>query len=827
VRLTFPGPRTPRRLAGLLLAVAAASALANPARAQATKAKAPAPTPPDTRPLARYIPRDNLVVYIETDGLDAHADAWKKTAAYAMLTETQLGGMLEAVAAQLADKALAARPGSKITGADAVAMLKMLAQRGFAFGLNVDAKGDKPVHATLVVRAAAAREYRPQFSRLIGTLMGGAKPQVVKKGTRSVVVVPRAAGSWAWWAEGNDVVFGLISADDADVTIETLDGKRPGAVDHPVRAELAREEAGFHPSGLVFIDPTACPDRPGLRLPEVAAGMKKFANRVDYRWGFQDDALMGVTRIKAPKPRKGLLALFDQPKFEKGKLPPLPEGIETFTVVSANPAAVLDTLLASFPDEVTARLKESIDTLKTKSRIDVRKDLLAQVGPRLAVYTMPGGTSTRSPGDAEAAEKGAADAAPAANGLPGMDIASAMRLIGGQQVPRFTVIAEVKDPVAFGKALDNLMVAVNRRLKEQAAEEADAAAKAAAPAAKPGEAETAGGARGRGARRAAPAAPEFKLMPGKPTEKVYVLQVPAGPARKLPPGVRPTVRLGATYVAIATTPDAARLALEVKPGEWTVTNDLAAAFDQLPKELIYLGVNDSRATTPEFLAKLPGLVQATYNSALAAYQGGAGAGPAGTSGTPGNPSAPNNPLAGGPRPGGPAMAGVGSPPVSGSPPSGAPGIPAPGSGPFSSGMPGMPRPGGGPPGGGEGDAAKSAANSELKFNIEPDKMPKADELRAKMFPGTVAVTSDDQEIKIVTRDSFPDVLSATASGSVGTAMLLPAVQAARNAARRAAAGALPPGGGAGGAAAPPATGTPPAAPGSPSPGRRAGGPPGE
>ena len=67
MRLTFPGPRTPRRLAGLLLAVAAASALANPARAQATKAKAPAPTPPDTRPLARYIPRDNLVVYIETE----------------------------------------------------------------------------------------------------------------------------------------------------------------------------------------------------------------------------------------------------------------------------------------------------------------------------------------------------------------------------------------------------------------------------------------------------------------------------------------------------------------------------------------------------------------------------------------------------------------------------------------------------------------------------------------------------------------------------------------------------------------------------------------
>ena len=30
-------------------------------------------------PLARYFPRQDLVVYVEFDGLDAHRDAWRKS----------------------------------------------------------------------------------------------------------------------------------------------------------------------------------------------------------------------------------------------------------------------------------------------------------------------------------------------------------------------------------------------------------------------------------------------------------------------------------------------------------------------------------------------------------------------------------------------------------------------------------------------------------------------------------------------------------------------------------------------------------------------------
>ena len=58
--------------------------------------------------------------------------------------------------------------------------------------------------------------------------------------------------------------------------------------------------------------------------------------RIDLRWGFQDNALMSVVRVVAPSPRRGALALLDQPTFGIGSLPPLPSNLTGFTVLSAD-----------------------------------------------------------------------------------------------------------------------------------------------------------------------------------------------------------------------------------------------------------------------------------------------------------------------------------------------------------------------------------------------------------------------------------------------------------------------------------------------------------
>jgi len=807
VRLT---PTRPSRRAGrtfrpgevFLVLAAVLASTPSPSSAQATKAKAVKP-PPDTRPLARYVPHENPILYAGTDGLDAHADAWKKTAAYKMLNDTPLGEMLETMGTQLADKALAFRPQSKVSGAEVVAMIKHVARSGFVASLNMWAKdeaGRPGGSVTVVVRGAAGRFVRPMFSRAMGGLMASSKPQVVKKGGRNVVEVTPAANAkgkspaWSWWAEGDDLVI-APGPGSAEAIMAVLDGKRPSAVNNPARAELTNTEGGgFRPVFVLMVDPT------GVLPNSAAAGFFKSLdnatgiNRFDYRWGFHDDALVTVARIKAPRPRRRLAAVFDQPSFEKGKLPPLPDGIEAFTVLSVEPVKLLDAVLAmAQTPEARARITEHLDALKTKSRLDVRKDLLAHLGPRMAVYVVPGTTPTRTAADGAPAEKDAA-AGPLAGllgGLPGVG--------AGVQIPRYAVVAEIDNAEAVGKALDNLMVAVNRQLKEQAALAADAAApppadgspRPATPKARPG-------------RRLNGPAPEFKLMPGK--DKVYTLNSPAGSPWRLPPGFRPTVRLGAKHLAISVTPDAARLALETKPGEWTPPADLVAAFEQLPRSLMVLNVSDPRQTLPELLAALPANLQRGVNTVVALNQ--AKPPVADAAGATGNPAAAG-------MPGPPGSSGMpGGPPNSGSGASSSGGRSSSSGGGSSSGsdstassamspaamqMKMMQNQSSGGQGSGSSQPGAAGAGGEadgasamLQFKIDPEKLPKADDLRAKMFPSSFAVSSDDQEVRIISRVAFPGIASPGGAG-VAAGILMPAVQAARAAAMRAAGGRALPG----------------------------------
>src|SRR5262245_31081439 len=45
------------------------------------------------RSAARYVPAKDVAVYLEYEGLGAHLDAWKATAAHAMLRDTPAGKM--------------------------------------------------------------------------------------------------------------------------------------------------------------------------------------------------------------------------------------------------------------------------------------------------------------------------------------------------------------------------------------------------------------------------------------------------------------------------------------------------------------------------------------------------------------------------------------------------------------------------------------------------------------------------------------------------------------------------------------------------------------
>ncbi len=69
------------------------------------------------------------------------------------------------------------------------------------------------------------------------------------------------------------------------------------------------------------------------------------------------------------------------------------------------------------------------------------------------------------------------------------------------------------------------------------------------------------------------------------------------------------------------------------------------------------------------------------------------------------------------------------------------------------------------------------------LRLDAGQVPTADELTSRLFPSSTALTVDREGISLVTREPVPGISSPATSG-VLIALLLPAVQAAREAARR-------------------------------------------
>ena len=96
---------------------------------------------------------------------------------------------------------------------------------------------------------------------------------------------------------------------------------------------------------------------------------------------------MTVTRIVAPRPWKTGLALFDQPTFEKSSLVPMPDSVSSFVELSINPDKLLDELKKLGPPGVVkAQIDDLSDRVKSAGQIDLRKDILGHLGPRMVAY---------------------------------------------------------------------------------------------------------------------------------------------------------------------------------------------------------------------------------------------------------------------------------------------------------------------------------------------------------------------------------------------------------------------------------------------------------
>ncbi len=509
----------------------------------------------DSKPLARYVPKDELIVYAELSGLDAHYDAWRKTATYKMLNETGAGAMLEETLAQTIDAALAQAPGeAKPSGKHVVAAIERWARSGFVVGVN-GKLGPAP-RIVEVFAGAGGGDVGKDVRGLLDLLTKATGPSevVTREDGRKVTVSKSPQGqpngtSTAWWFEGDDLVIVLPGTEEnVQAIVDTIEGKRPSAVDNPTRAELTKVTSdGFEPVLVSFADLTGLPPTPpALGL----AGLK----RIEARWGFQGSSLVGITRVHAPSPRKGLLALLDGPTFEPSDKLPIPLGVKDYSIVSLDPGKFFDDVVAiakqSDPN-AEAEARQFLEAARNALGVPVREELLGQLGPKMAFYVIPQATTISVNPYASMAE-------------------------WMLHPPQATAVVEVRDRAKFAKTLETLVEVANRQIA------------AALPNVPPGG--------------------EVKFVKLKDTgrDTVYALDVPLG-TFPLPSGVRPTILLGERYLAFAVSPAAARKALEFERSK--PLGPLPELKD-LPAKLVAVNVSDPSAYMPDIVANIPFLIEA-------------------------------------------------------------------------------------------------------------------------------------------------------------------------------------------------------------------------
>jgi hypothetical protein len=563
----------------------------------------------------------------------------------------------------------------------------------------------------------------------------GAKTQKAIKAGRTIVeVVPAAGTQAAWWTEKDSDLVYVSIAEDVDAVLAAIDGQSPGSTDSPQRATLYESEETFTPIGGLLVDF----DKLKLVNAEARRGLQDSPlRRLDYRWGFDGPALMDVLRMDLPAPRTGAWALLDQPSFDFRALPPIPADAERFTAVSFELDKAYDqvtSLVRRSNPEAGGKIDEFEKLVQEKTRKQLREDFLAPLGPKMAFYMPPG-----KPAPARTPAAGSPGAAATNNPLAFLGSI-------GLQVPKAVFIAEVSDPTRFSRALDELIIFVNKQLETQYASMAAASA-----------AQTKGAA-GKAARKPGSpgaTAPKFQMTstgtPGSP--KTYVLRLPTQMAAMT--NLNLTIMMGQKHLVIATAADVAReaLALEGKTeGRWAPRSELAPSLSRLPEgRLILLQVDDPRSTLPEALASLP-QTAATISATIA--QAAKGGGPADLSALLG-PGAAATP---GAAPASGAGGGVDDAPASRSS--------AASGNPLGRGKLGLA--GGPPPAGSSAGAAPATAPPGAppaapgSVTLDASKAPRAEQIRPLLFPGSAALAVDDRGLRFVTRRAFPDVASSSA-----------------------------------------------------------------
>ena len=120
--------------------------------------------------------------------------------------------------------------------------------------------------------------------------------------------------------------------------------------------------------------------------------------RIIGRWGFQDRAPPSEIRIEARSPRKGFLALFDQPGFRTDQLPVIPPNASSFVLASFDPEGAYQKVVEMYAphDPVMVAGVPLEQKIQSLIGLRLREDLLRDVGPTWAIVDLPAKANNQS-----------------------------------------------------------------------------------------------------------------------------------------------------------------------------------------------------------------------------------------------------------------------------------------------------------------------------------------------------------------------------------------------------------------------------------------------
>ncbi|QEH35407.1 hypothetical protein OJF2_39590 [Aquisphaera giovannonii] len=558
---------------------------------------------PPAGKLSRFIPAQGLSLYLEYDGLESHAGAWKATSAWQILNETPAGGLMADAARQTFDQLRRLHPDAPFGGDDVLAFQEHLTRRGLAIA-SLKAAGGNATVFVLPGMAGAPRADRVrrmlQIAAMPGRDKATSKPVRLRGRTlNGLEEGPGDGGPLArisppppltWWMEGETLVlvkgpeggtaaFGpdrpdveekarAAHADCVALVLDAIEDKAPNASTHPLFSAAiveGRDIAGFEPNGLFAAESSRDAGVIGELLTgpggEVSTNSVEYAisaafgvtraRRVLARWGFRGKALLADLRFEGLGADAAKAGLLEPSGFRKDHLPPIPRRSGAFVI--AAPRRQLDSKTTtdvlegvSVREEYRGHWEAAKLVFEDAENRRAILGLFERLGPSWCLYAAPGGAS-------------------------GKETLAALQV-------------DVKDVGDAEKALDALASRLNAYFREQELGEAGAGQEGRVPAL------------------------VLERLPG--SGRGYRLTSPNDRVPWLSGTMQPMILIAGSRMVLATNPEVARAALAAErraEDRWQPSGETARLFECLPSNLSLLFVGNPRDSAwPEAIAELGG-----------------------------------------------------------------------------------------------------------------------------------------------------------------------------------------------------------------------------